>query len=68
MSTDASIRRVSISEQAEAAARRFVETGEASPNPGTLIGAFSADANRRAEERQYQRSAIRDRKSGKGAA
>jgi hypothetical protein len=30
---DTSIRRVSLAEQAEAAARRFVETGEPEPNP-----------------------------------
>lgn len=31
--TDTSIRRVTIAEQAELAARRFIETGEPQPNP-----------------------------------
>lgn len=33
MSTDTSIRPITIAEQAEAAARRFVETGEPITNP-----------------------------------
>lgn len=33
MSTDASIRRISIAEQAEAAARLFMETGSPQANP-----------------------------------
>lgn len=33
MSTDTSIRRVTIAEQAEAAARLFMETGTPQPNP-----------------------------------